>query len=387
MSVIMLHEPPALVNEFYKVKVTIRNEEESAISKVQLSMGLKEGQDAATEQSTHISLDIPEFEGKVICRRGAIDLGSLTQEQEVEKVMYMKSLRTGPRILFAKVTYTVEVTAPEDDAPLSCTCHCEHEVTLDTLQPFDIRQRLVSIQYEKVESVHAEEPFLLLCDIRCTSPWTVAMETSEVILEKSIQHAAKEPLSQLRSVTLSEADGAGECWCLVTPPGVISPPNTSMGKYVVHWKRQSSDDSIPYVTTVLDLPVVTVEHVPLFVDVDLPPHGNVRSNFRATYNIYNRTPFSQEIELNMEHSDAFMFAGHKTVNFRVLPNRKHQVTYNLVPLLPGNVLLPGVHIKMLRYGVSMEERLRKMLPTHIFVKPSGKEPSAGDIFMQQQIEA
>jgi len=82
--------------------------------------------------------------------------------------------------------------------------------------------------------------------------------------------------------------------------------------------RQSTDDSIsvPWVETTIDLPSIRVEHVPLFIDLDLPAHGNVRKNMYVTYNIYNRTPYSQEIELSMEPSDSFMFSGHKQVSER-----------------------------------------------------------------------
>ena len=56
-----------------------------------------------------------------------------------------------------------------------------------------------------------------------------------------------------------------------------------------------------------------MEHIPLYVDVDLDAHGYVRTKLAITYNIYNRTPYSQELEASMEGSDAFMFSGHKQV--------------------------------------------------------------------------
>ena len=37
-------------------------------------------------------------------------------------------------------------------------------------------------QFEALEAVHAEEPFLLMTDIRCTSPWPVDIKTSTVAL-------------------------------------------------------------------------------------------------------------------------------------------------------------------------------------------------------------
>ena len=63
----------------------------------------------------------------------------------------------------------------------------------------------------------------------------------------------------------------------------------------------------------LTLPTVKVEHVPLYVDLDMPAFATMREGFPITYNIYNRTPYSQELELTLDVSDVFMFAGHKKV--------------------------------------------------------------------------
>ena len=41
---------------------------------------------------------------------------------------------------------------------------------------------LFLVQFEALEAVHAEEPFLLMTDIRCTSPWPVDIKTSTVAL-------------------------------------------------------------------------------------------------------------------------------------------------------------------------------------------------------------
>ncbi len=46
-----------------------------------------------------------------------------------------------------------------------------------------------------------------------------------------------------------------------------------------------------------------------------------RTKFPVTYNIYNRTPYTQEIEINMEASEAFMFSGHKQVCMQVMMER------------------------------------------------------------------
>ena len=79
--------------------------------------------------------------------------------------------------------------------------------------------------------------------------------------------------------------------------------------------RESAGEDVPYTTTTVNLPGVRVEHIPLFVDVDMPASASVRNKLPVTYNIHNRTPYSQEVEVNMEPAEAFMFSGHKQVRY------------------------------------------------------------------------
>jgi hypothetical protein len=67
------------------------------------------------------------------------------------------------------------------------------------------------------------------------------------------------------------------------------------------------------VTTEVALPDTTIELVPILVELVAPSCGYVQKIFPVTYKIYNRTPYSQEMEFTMDNSDNFMFAGHKHV--------------------------------------------------------------------------
>ena len=94
--------------------------------------------------------------------------------------------------------------------------------------------------------------------------------------------------------------------------------------------REGVND-VPYVSTRIELPMVTVEHIPLSVDVDLPAQGFVRVKLPITYTIHNRTPYSQELELSMETSDAFMFSGHKQVGTQAAYRGFWKILFTLIP--------------------------------------------------------
>jgi hypothetical protein len=65
------------------------------------------------------------------------------------------------------------------------------------------------------------------------------------------------------------------------------------------------------------LPTVRVESTPLYVEMNLPAHGWVRTPMAVSYHIHNYTAYLLELELSMEASDAFMFAGHKQVHHSI----------------------------------------------------------------------
>ena len=111
-----------------------------------------------------------------------------------------------------------------------------------------------------------------------------------------------------------------QTYILATASSVVFWDDTSCQK--LNRFSLSSDTSLPYVTTTLTLPTVKVEHVPLYVDLDMPAYATMREGFPVTYNIYNRTPYSQELELTLDVSDVFMFAGHKKVS-RTCLGRPH----------------------------------------------------------------
>ena len=58
------------------------------------------------------------------------------------------------------------------------------------------------------------------------------------------------------------------------------------------------------------------------------------------------------------------------VHLRILPSTTHTLSYNFVPLMPGNAPLPRFHIDLLRVPGLMDKYINKMLPSHIFVTVS-----------------
>ncbi|ESO93952.1 hypothetical protein LOTGIDRAFT_209465 [Lottia gigantea] len=372
LNLSLVHQSPSLLNEFYPVHINICNEEENAIQSVNLYIALENEHETSQDPGAHISLDKAEIGDKMKVKEN-LDLPDLKPGQKIDKCFYIKCFQPGTRSILTKVKYTVIVSVGIQHS-LTCQCIKEETINLTTVSPFDVSINLQSMKFEHVEALHAEEPFLLNPEISCTSPWPIELQTSEVqlVCSEYIKTVSEKHESQITSVKLKKAESAAECLCLVSLATIQ--PSVSLGTYTVFWRRRKEDkkQDLPYVSTSFPLPTVNIEHIPISVSLKLPAYGSVKTLLPICYVIKNRTPYIQEIEVNMDASDNFMFAGNKHTHFRVLPGTDYLLKYNLFPLVAGHLALPKLHVNMVRYPNTMDEIIQKMLPTHIFIRPLGK---------------
>jgi hypothetical protein len=63
----------------------------------------------------------------------------------------------------------------------------------------------------------------------------------------------------------------------------------------------------------VSLPTVNMMSLPLCVKLSLPTDVSVESPLSLTYNLHNNTDVLHEIDVNVESSESFMFAGHRQV--------------------------------------------------------------------------
>ncbi|XP_059377909.1 trafficking protein particle complex subunit 11 [Carassius carassius] len=370
ISVQLTHEPPALTNEMYCMIVTIQSEEDTVAKDIKLTAGLKPGQDANLTQSTQITLN-----GSEVCDDSHpallpdIPLGDLQPGQKIVKPLYIHCVSTGSRILLFHVAYSVSATVEGKD--IACKCHKDETFTLETVVPFEVAMKFVSSKFEHLERVYVDIPFLLMMDILSASPWPIELVNSEVQLASSMT-AIDQPQSQVEGVTLQTSECASECFLLKCPPVQNGTSTVASGHYFISWKRKSAFAETSVVRTVVILPHVMVENIPLYVHAELPSFGRVRESLPVRYHLENRTGLVQNVEIIVEPSDAFMFSGLKQVRMRILPGAEQEMLYNFYPLMAGYQVLPQLNISLLRFPNISSQLLRRFLPSRVFVKPQGR---------------
>ncbi|KAE8629824.1 hypothetical protein XENTR_v10000605 [Xenopus tropicalis] len=122
ISVQLHHEPPALNNEMYCLKITIQSQETTVIRDVKITAGLKPGQDANLTQKTLVSLN-----GAELCDDSSpalltdIPVGDLQPGGKIEMPLYICCGTEGTRIFLVYVSYLIETFV--EDRQIICKCH------------------------------------------------------------------------------------------------------------------------------------------------------------------------------------------------------------------------------------------------------------------------
>uniref|UniRef100_A0A2D4J4X0 Trafficking protein particle complex subunit 11 n=1 Tax=Micrurus lemniscatus lemniscatus TaxID=129467 RepID=A0A2D4J4X0_MICLE len=371
ISVQLSHEPPALMNEMYCLTVTIESHEKTVAKDVKLTAGLKPGQDANLTQKTHVTLNGTEMcDDSYPALLPDIPLGDLQPGEKLEKIVYIHCGTVGTRMFLVYVSYLVNAVI--EGKEILCRCHRDETVTMETVFPFDVAVKFVSTKFEHLDKVFTDVPFLLMTDILSASPWALTIVTSQLQLASSVV-----PVDQLEScvenVVLQTGESASECFCLRCPPLTTGQGGVATGCYVISWKRSSAVENIPVVNTLITLPHVITESIPLHVNTDLPSFGRVRESLPVKFHLQNKTNLVQDVEVTVEPSDAFMFSGLKQIRLRILPGTEQEMLYNFYPLMAGYQQLPSLSINLLRFPQFTNQLLRKFIPTHIFIKPQGRQ--------------
>uniref|UniRef100_A0A9L0RTM5 Trafficking protein particle complex subunit 11 n=1 Tax=Equus caballus TaxID=9796 RepID=A0A9L0RTM5_HORSE len=370
ISVHLRHDPPALTNEMYCLVVTVQSHEKTEIRDVKLTAGLKPGQDANLTQKTQVTL-----RGTELCDESYpalltdIPVGDLRPGEQLEKMLYVRCGTVGSRMFLVYVSYLINTTIEEKE--IVCKCHKDETVTIETVFPFDVAVKFVSTKFEHLERVYADIPFLLMTDLLSASPWALTIVSSELQLAPSMT-AVDQLESQLDKVVLQTGESASECFCLRCPSVGNVEGGVATGHYIISWKRTSATENIPVISTVITLPHVIVENIPLHVNADLPSFGRVRESLPVRYHLQNKTNLVQDVEVSVEPSDAFMFSGLKQIRLRILPGTEQEMLYNFYPLMAGYQQLPSLNINLLRFPNFTNQLLRRFIPTSIFVKPQGR---------------
>ena len=80
---------------------------------------------------------------------------------------------------------------------------------MTTVKPFDVTYKLMSTKFKVVDSVSFDEPFLLVTEIHCLSPWKLYIHNSSLNLVRMCIYIYQHLSNSLN--TLSFFSAASKC--------------------------------------------------------------------------------------------------------------------------------------------------------------------------------
>ncbi|XP_075220488.1 trafficking protein particle complex subunit 11 gry isoform X2 [Lycorma delicatula] len=303
---------PSLQGSWHQITVVVNNTETITINQAVLHVSIRpSSEDATIEQSTEICESI---EAGLLSLPLTLTLGSMPAGQTSQKTFFMKSNSLATRNLILKVSYRTD---------LNELCEKEEVVSVPVAKALDISSSFLSTRFEVINKLFNKEPFLICMQINCISPLPIVVKDTQMILGEGMSDKGSEYACQLKGTSLKQEE-SGTCIASLTAEEPSSQP-ISIGSFVINWKREGTSDSL-ITTLTVPLPFMCINESPLLLNMKLPAHGWVRTPLPVSYIVQNNTSNLLNISLNMEPSDAFMFAGHKQQTF----GRKRSVNLKMV---------------------------------------------------------
>ncbi|KAJ3029995.1 UNVERIFIED_CONTAM: hypothetical protein HDU68_010458 [Siphonaria sp. JEL0065] len=120
-----------------------------------------------------------------------------------------------------------------------------------------------------------------------------------------------------------------------------------VGALAIDWRRKDAGAGQPneWCRSILKIPAFDFAYPEIWTLVELPSQVKVGNPISLTYHIQNSSLTMLDINMIVEPSDAFTFAGLKSLqHMHLLPLSERVLRYVLIPLAAGNCRLPRVKL-------------------------------------------
>lgn len=134
----------------------------------------------------------------------------------------------------------------------------------------------------------------------------------------------------------------------------ISGRSIKTGSLIITCHRQNPlittdvDPSCTSITYEVPLPSLNIYHRNLRATFDSPSEAVLGKPFEAKLTIFNESSTLQELQLQVADSESFFFSGTTQLNFTILPFSEKTMTYIMIPVLTGHITFPKFTLKAVR---------------------------------------
>ncbi|CAG0893181.1 unnamed protein product [Darwinula stevensoni] len=310
VSLVMEHNPPILMGEWYPVKLQLQSEEPATVRNLHLSLSRLSD---AEDQFSALSL----VWGKPKEESGELQLEPMSLEDlapgaSIEIVAHIRAFQEGLFSLCAQVSY--EVTLEREGEPFTYACGSKCKVEVQSVPCLSVAVQSLSPGMEEVSHLHVGELTLFLLHLTNMSPFPLRLGRTESKLNRRAFTKESVGREQLEGVVIGPKEVASEI--IPVTPSIPADNPTPMGTHTIFWNRLSGED-LPPSSWVLSLEAPPVKGSVIHVEAELPTYGLVRTPFTISYTLANPGESVLEVTISADASEAFMFAGHKQLSFEI----------------------------------------------------------------------
>ncbi|KAH1003355.1 trafficking protein particle complex subunit 11 [Dendroctonus ponderosae] len=350
------HAPPALVGEVYDIAIVIANEEACAISELRLLVSAE----AAVEFSSDASMR-PEKTPLALPLPPTLEPGGVATAR-----LWLRASQPDIKAVAVRISYSLTGERP-------VVCVMNDSVTLPIVQPFEVSAQYLSGMMQRVSKFYAGERFAVMPLVRFLSPWPISVEGTALEFTHPVR-ALEDAQSHLAGSVFNQDEVGTEVVLAVCDRQADQ--NLVVGEYAVTWQRANGRPT----TTQVTLHGHHCDWIPLTLELQAPAHGLVRTPMIIQYQLTNQSSHLVRLDVGMEASEAFMFAGYRQTVAAVLPFSTKTLRYNLYPLLAGSVALPRLVLSLPQHGNEgpalrpdqLAQLIERTIPCSIYVMPQVK---------------
>ena len=297
------HNPPALLNEFFYIGISIKNWESFDVFNVRLNLKIFDSENEEIETICH-SFIWSENQFKQLTQN--FTLNDIKVNQELKETIFVRFENIESHLISASITYD-SMFESGTDRKVICLSVSE-KIRTDILVPFVNSFELLNLSLSKVSQIRVSEPFFL--NITTKQNTEIPVQIIETIPRF---HETISCLSQ-KDNEFKENVCVDQSFKIVGSEEHSLP--ISLGFYSIKWKRISDSGDMPTMIseTLIPLPITSITRCPVFVDLEYPEVCVARNPVILRFNIYNRTDSDLTLELSMGTSDNFMYSGNKLVS-------------------------------------------------------------------------
>lgn len=230
VNVTIKHNPPALINEIYKVSIVMKSEEKWLIKDLRGTLVLENGQFEETIDGTYLGVDIDSILDldQSTSKKLEFAIDSLAPGEECEKIIYFRLTNGGVTDFRVSIRYSVldKVVLPKSEDPreVKCICISDHSLSIKAVPSFKLSSSLCNQDFGIFKHVAPGCRFINMITIECCSPWPVELQSGTISLAGEIVTTVNGLSSNiLQGIILEQGETANDVTYMMCKKDVIFP--------------------------------------------------------------------------------------------------------------------------------------------------------------------